>query len=270
MKNIIHFSIIISLIYLGSCATLFKGSTEEVSFSSEPSKAKVYVNGQLMGKTPFPLNLESNKNYSIEFRLDGYENKTILINNSVGADWIILDVLFGLIPIIVDAATGDWYYLDNTNVRAALEELDLDNSYPQEQAAVDEPIIIVDKVEKADSFPVKSITQESSETVKDIDGNVYNTVIIGIQVWTKENLKTTKYNDGSPIPNVTDDTQWENLTTGAYSWHNNDAANYKNPYGGLYNWYAVETGKLCPTGWHVPTEDEWYNLAHTFWATLED
>ena len=104
--------------------------------------------------------------------------------------------------------------------------------------------------------------QESSETVKDIDGNVYNTVVIGTQVWMKENLKTTRYNDGTSIPNVTNDTQWVNLTTGAYSWYKNDSATYKNPYGALYNWYAVETGKLCPTGWHVASDEDWTTLIY--------
>ena len=124
MKTILSIILLLltfSLLFLNSCATLFKGSTEEVSFSSEPTGAEVYVNGQYMGETPFPLNLESDKHYTIEFRLEGYENKTVLINNSVGAGWIILDILGGLIPIIVDAATGDWYYLDETNVKAALE-----------------------------------------------------------------------------------------------------------------------------------------------------
>ncbi len=119
--SIILLLLTFSLLFLNSCATLFKGSTEEVSFSSEPTCAEVYFNGQYMCETPFPLNLESDKHYTIEFRLEGYENKTVLINNSVGAGWIILDILGGLIPIIVDAATGDWYYLDETNVKAALE-----------------------------------------------------------------------------------------------------------------------------------------------------
>ncbi len=121
MKYIIHFSIIIFFIHLVSCATLFKSSTEEVSFSSEPTGAKVYVNGQFMGETPFPLNLESNEDYLIEFRLEDYENKMVFINNSVGAGWIILDLLAYIFPIFIDNATGDWYYLDETNVRAALE-----------------------------------------------------------------------------------------------------------------------------------------------------
>ncbi len=96
-------------------------------------------------------------------------------------------------------------------------------------------------------------------TVKDADGNVYHTAKIGEQVWMLENLKTTKYNDGTPITNVTDNMAWGNLTTGAYCWYNNDDKN-KTPYGALYNFYAVKTGKLCPTGWHVPSDAEWKTL----------
>ncbi len=104
-----------------SCATIFKGSKESVSFSSEPSGAKVYVDGQPLGSTPFQLELKSNKTYSVEFRLDGFQSRTVILNNSVGAGWIILDVLFGLIPVVIDAATGNWYSLDQSHVRAALE-----------------------------------------------------------------------------------------------------------------------------------------------------
>ena len=96
--------------------------------------------------------------------------------------------------------------------------------------------------------------------VTDADGNVYSTVVIGNQEWMAENLKTTRYNDGTPIPNVTDNSEWINLTTGAYAWYDNNEATYKNAYGALYNWYAVNTGKLCPTGWHVPTDAEWETL----------
>lgn len=92
--------------------------------------------------------------------------------------------------------------------------------------------------------------------VSDVDGNEYATVTIGSQVWMSENLRTTKYNDGTPIPNVTD-TTWNSLKTGAYSWYSNDAASYKASFGALYNWPTVQTGKLCPTGWHVPSDKEW-------------
>ncbi len=75
----------------------------------------------------------------------------------------------------------------------------------------------------------------------------------------KENLKTTKFSDGTSIPFVTDNSTWGNLATPGYCWYNNDLAN-KNIYGALYNWYAVNTGKLCPKGWHVPSDAEWTTL----------
>ena len=100
----------------------------------------------------------------------------------------------------------------------------------------------------------------NSTTVTDADGNVYHTVTIGTQTWTVENLRTTKYNDGTAIPLVTDVTAWGNLTTPGYCWYNNDASTYKTTYGALYNWYTVNTGKLAPAGWHVPTDAEWTTL----------
>jgi uncharacterized protein (TIGR02145 family) len=103
-------------------------------------------------------------------------------------------------------------------------------------------------------------TSSAGTTVTDNDGNVYNTVTIGTQTWMAENLKTTKYNDNTSIPLVTDNTAWAALTTSGYCWYNNDAATYKATYGALYNWYTVNTGKLCPTGWHVPTDAEWTTL----------
>jgi uncharacterized protein (TIGR02145 family) len=98
----------------------------------------------------------------------------------------------------------------------------------------------------------------STDSVTDIDGNVYQTVQIGTQVWTVENLRVTKYNDGTSIPHVTDSATWSNLTTPGYCFYNNstDIA-YQCKWGALYNWYAVNTGKLAPTGWHVPTDSEW-------------
>ena len=94
-------------------------------------------------------------------------------------------------------------------------------------------------------------------TVTDIDGNVYHTVTIGTQVWMVENLRTTRYNDGAAIPLVTDGASWSALTSAGFCWFNNDAAKYKNTYGALYNWQAVNTGELAPAGWHVPTDAEW-------------
>ncbi len=97
-------------------------------------------------------------------------------------------------------------------------------------------------------------------TAIDIDGNTYHIITIGTQTWMVENLKVTKYNDGTAIPLVTDVTAWDNLTTPGYCWYNNDATTNKNTYGGLYNWHAVNTGNLAPSGWHVPTDAEWTTL----------
>ena len=102
--------------------------------------------------------------------------------------------------------------------------------------------------------------KESSNLVYDIDSNVYHTIKIGTQVWMVENLKTTKYNDGTAIPMVTDATAWRDLATPAYCWYKNNEAVSKNIYGALYNWFTIDTGKLCPKGWHVPSDDEWTAL----------
>ncbi len=98
-------------------------------------------------------------------------------------------------------------------------------------------------------------------TVDDFDGNTYKTVEIGTQTWMAENLRTAKYNDGTPIPAVTDKTQWASLISPGFCWYNNDLSTYGATYGALYNWYTVATNKLCPAGWHIPTDDEWSLLA---------
>lgn len=102
----------------------------------------------------------------------------------------------------------------------------------------------------------------------DGDGNVYDTVVIGTQVWLKENLKTTKTNNGVPIPLVTDNDKWASLTTPAYCWYNNNPV-YKENYGALYNWYAVRLN-ICPVGWHVPTKEEWKTLKNYLIARYGD
>jgi len=94
-------------------------------------------------------------------------------------------------------------------------------------------------------------------TITDIDGNVYQTVVIGTQNWMVENFKATKYNDGTNILEVSSPSEWSKLTTGAFCWNDNDKETFKVPYGALYNWYTIETNKLCPIGWHVPTLVEW-------------
>ena len=100
--------------------------------------------------------------------------------------------------------------------------------------------------------------------ITDSEKNTYKTVFIGTQQWMAENLKVSKYSDGSTIPNITDNTEWQNNTTGACAYYNNDVTNNAK-YGKLYNWYAVSkttngNKNVCPTGWHVPTDTEWAAL----------
>jgi uncharacterized protein (TIGR02145 family) len=108
------------------------------------------------------------------------------------------------------------------------------------------------------------VANSNSNTVTDVEGNVYRTVKIGNQVWTAENLQTTKYNDGSPILNITDKITWDSCyftLTAAYCHYNNTTnSDSIKKFGVLYNWFAVNTGILAPSGWHVPTDEEWDTL----------
>lgn len=97
--------------------------------------------------------------------------------------------------------------------------------------------------------------------VTDIEGNTYHTVIIGEQEWMAENLRTTKLNDNTEVPLITDKVRWLELKTPGYCWYNNDYDAYGSAFGALYNWYTVNTGKLCPTGWRVPADEDWRELA---------
>jgi uncharacterized protein (TIGR02145 family) len=129
---------------------------------------------------------------------------------------------------------------------------------------------------KVDFTPTDAINYNSaSKTVKinvkasttgianDIDGNNYNFITIGTQVWMTENLKVTHYGNGDPIPNVTDNAAWIALTTDAYcSYKNTLNADTIATFGRLYNWYAViDSRNIAPAGWHVPTDADWTTLA---------
>lgn len=98
-------------------------------------------------------------------------------------------------------------------------------------------------------------------SVQDVEGNRYRTVKIGSQVWMQENLATTRLNDNAPIALVADNAAWIHLMTPAYCFYENTSS-YAQTYGALYNWYAVATGKLCPVGWHVPSDADFRSLIH--------
>ncbi len=97
-------------------------------------------------------------------------------------------------------------------------------------------------------------------SVTDVEGNKYSIVTIGTQTWMAENLRVKQLNDSSYIPWLTNSTQWENTTAPAHCYYDNDSTEYDDTYAVLYNWFAVNTGKLCPEGWHVPTDADWTTL----------
>jgi uncharacterized protein (TIGR02145 family) len=110
--------------------------------------------------------------------------------------------------------------------------------------------------------PIMFRTQQGSGTVTDVDGNIYDTVQIGTQVWLVQNLKVTHYRNGEAIDNRTDNTQWCNFISGSYCDYGNDVNNVPE-YGRLYNWYAVnDTRKIAPEGWHVATDADWLTLVN--------
>jgi uncharacterized protein (TIGR02145 family) len=114
-------------------------------------------------------------------------------------------------------------------------------------------------------LPEVSIDSSSVDRIYNLvdnDWNSYAVVKIGKQYWMAENLKTTKFNDGSSIPAISDYKVWSSLVSPGYCLYNNNPERYRNKYGVLYNGYTVSTGKLCPVGWHVPSSEEWQTLTN--------
>ncbi|WP_462282072.1 FISUMP domain-containing protein [Salinivirga cyanobacteriivorans] len=204
------------------------------------------------------------------------EDKDELINNvptcnitspEDGAEFTHGDTL----NIIVEASDQDdnlqkvKLYVNDIEL-ASLSSLPYNFDWDTSEEEAGTFIIKAESVDETQKKAVDSITITLNETivwgdgVTDIDGNNYISVIIGNQEWMAENLKTTTYNTGTAIDLVTDNADWDNYTTGAYCWYDNDEATYGDIYGALYNWYTVETGSLCPDGWHVPTDNEWKTL----------
>lgn len=128
------------------------------------------------------------------------------------------------------------------------------NIHKKDKLVISIPVSDIEMITFSGSMTAKG------NTIKDIDGNVYQTIQIGSQEWMAENLKTTRLNNGTAIELVTDNKDWYSMKTPAYCWYNNDEAINKSKYGALYNWYTVNTGNLCPSGWHVSSDNDWQIL----------
>ena len=113
--------VLMSVVSLVGCATLFKQKSRTVAFDSDPQGAEIYINGNRMGKTPLPMNLSNLKAVTVTFKKEGYDDKTYIINTKVGGGWVVLDCLGGFIPVIIDAVTENWYNLDTNEVKVMLD-----------------------------------------------------------------------------------------------------------------------------------------------------
>ncbi|MBN1184797.1 MAG: hypothetical protein JXB49_21100 [Bacteroidales bacterium] len=108
-----------------------------------------------------------------------------------------------------------------------------------------------------DDKSVKSLISVDTKDKSENNIEEFNTITIGTQVWMKENLSSTHYSNGDPIKMISDKSEWKSINNGAYCWYNNDSS-FRNTYGAIYNWYVVNDPRnLCPTGWHIPSDDEW-------------
>ena len=121
--------------------------------------------------------------------------------------------------------------------------------------------IYVAELKKQTVAPEADLISNGISNLTDNDGNSYIVVQIGNQFWMAENLKSTRFTDGTKIPLVSDYKAWSNLNAPGYCWYNNDAGSNRTDYGALYNGFTISTGKLCPLGWHIPSAEEWMTLA---------
>jgi len=197
-------------------------------------------------------------------------NTSAILNGTVNANYLASIVTFeygtsmaysNIVTAIQSPVSGNTL----TNVNVSIDELTAGTTYHYRIKATNSLGTTF-----GNDMTITTFINGLTGTIGDNDGNIYKTIGIGNQMWMAENLKTTKYNDGEAISLVTDNDIWRNLVTSGYCWYDNAEASYKATYGALYNGYAVNTGKLCPTGWHVPTRSEWSILVTYLGGFLSD
>lgn len=149
------------LLLTTNCASIMKGSTTTVDIKSNPDKAQIYVDGDYRGATPIKVRMESKKDHNVEIKKDGYESSIFYITHGIGGVWIILDILMGLVPVIIDAATGAWYELDTWQIRANLKE----QAQPREESKPAKPIEI-EKKAKAFEYQIRIVKNGAALKIK--------------------------------------------------------------------------------------------------------
>lgn len=119
-------------------------------------------------------------------------------------------------------------------------------------------------------FSCRKETEKPPGPVSDFEGNTYKTIKAGTQIWMAENLRSAKFNDGTDISPIPGSAQWKDIIAPGYCWYDNDSITNSATFGALYNGYAVNSGKLCPTGWHIPAIDEWQQLREFLTDTISE
>jgi len=236
---------------------------------STPVGATISINGKDYGTTPNTVSKLLIGDYTIKLRKEGYANvskiTTILEGKSVEVNETLAN---GRSVTINSTSIGATLYIDGNacDITPYNGSLTFGNHTLsiEKDGKKAEKTVIITQTGGETNFSLSFVP----ETITDIDGNLYHTVTIGTQTWLVENLKVTRFRNGDIIPNIRDNTVWDALTTGAYCWYNNNADAYKSTLGALYNWYAVNTGKLAPIGWHVATDAEWATLESYISANL--
>jgi uncharacterized protein (TIGR02145 family) len=227
-----------------------KGGFAIGGFGSSKSSGEEYLR-VTRDSTRVYLNAESAKGKKGGFAVGGFGG-----SKSTGNDYLFLNgdsTRFYVRQQGDQSSSFDIIGFDQSQQRKSLFQAGPDTVNIQGVLSVQNNLVVAGNVQTTGEVQqVGSLTDNS--------GNTYRTIKIGSQEWMAENLKTTKYSDGSDIPVVTDNAAWSLLTTGAYSEYENNPVNV-NTYGRLYNWHAVNTNMLCPQGWHVPTDTEFADLS---------
>ncbi len=249
------------------------------------------INDQLNQSIPYKLSVKINNGFIfitiaekspveiITYNLQGRVLSTLKTTIEAGTNSITLpDIACGVYLYTVKSG-NDEFVLKRPSVASVSSSIELrpvdlnttaSSRMSNRYAPIDDVISVMKDgylnyrviVTNSDTSNIEIKMIVRADTVRDIDGNLYDAVRLGNQVWTVENLRTTKYNDGTPIPLITTDiSAWLDDTLGACCYYNNTTnADSIKKLGALYNWYAIDTKKIAPEGWHIPDTTDWFTL----------
>jgi uncharacterized protein (TIGR02145 family) len=261
----------VGIVYGNSMHPTFENSLIESSLDSSRFKIKIE-------------NLKRNTKYYVRpyvvFRFKGESNYNVIFGNELSLMTkyeITPTIKLGKIVVWAESANIDGVIIDNGGAPIVKRGIslkiadELDSLVYYSSTELDSFTISINNLKPDTKYIARAFAQNSvgislsspgdlktcTGLIKDITGHTYRTQKIGTQLWIQENLQVTNLNDNSSIPLVIENSSWETSVLPSYCW---SGAKENSPYGCFYNWYTINTGKLCPTGWHVPTIEEWHVL----------